>query len=186
MFQIVVVIGCLSGGTTAVAGHLTHNGFWNNGHTNTCFEYRLPIQNRHPYHAKPKPLTDEDHKAFSKWFSAYQKEAKRHGRNRAVHKFPYTSIWIPDAWERDFVLPLLVHRNVDDCAASLAKRHPSIKDPYGFALEAQEEILALHKERDWPMWEFGPNARIEDLEEIVGVSLDKQYFDRERIENGNA
>lgn len=191
MCRLVYVIGMVSGGTSAAAGILTNNGFYNTVHAQS-FESLDAVFALWPHFDRldsgfKKPIRPVDRGTIyiaEAVFEKFKRKAIAAGFDKAVMKAPGYPIWLPELFETDAVEPLLVWRDPDACAASMIKRHPprEYHDAKAQAIEAQTEIVRLHETYGWPMWKFSRDADIGELERLVGVPLPIQHFD-DRVEH---
>ena len=176
--RMVVVVGCPSGGTSAVTGTLTKNGYYNRGHKSPYFETGCAGKNMRAqmWGFPTRKAMVHDLHGVKKYFHAYTKEAVEAGFERAVVKMAWGPLWEPEIFDGTGVDVLLVHRDIESHAASIQRRNMH-KSPYWMAKIGQERILQLHAETGWPMFTFGKAASHEDLEATIGHPLPVRYFE---------
>lgn len=189
--RLVLIVGMPSGGTSATAGTLTRNGFYNRGDVKKTeewggqsgFETTLPVNICANIWAEPyREILPCDVYRIAQWAKAYKQEALDNGFDKAVAKQAGSIIYMAESYFGPNQLgvkiePLLVWRDPDACAASIRKRFSQVGAPKVVARYGQAKILRLHETYGWPMWRFGKGAKVEELEELLGVDLSEQHFD---------
>ena len=189
--KLVYIMSMPSSGTKATAGTLKNNGFWVSGHTSSfeCEEAYSVLWTRYGKKASDE-LPDKERgpsalKAAKKIFDDYKIDAANAGFDKCFMKSTWMPLWCPEIFLDCGVSPLLVWRDPDECALSLSNRGDLMGLTKG---RKSSEIIAqcrmghariewLHQRYDWPIWRFGKEAKISDLEAAVGESLPVKFFD---------
>lgn len=187
MTRILFITGMPSGGTTCAAQTLFRNG-WYRGRVLSAYErpdardifhnrsmFKMPGQGKPNGHVvEPEEYADR-----------LRREADRVGARRVMVKLPWIPLWEPDRLVAMGCDVLLVARDVDENAESLARRFSHVAPQAGrLALWGQTQIKALHDELGWPVWWFGHDGEHRQLEAAVGDRLPVEVFDPMRIRSG--
>jgi len=181
--KLVFVAGMPGGGTSAVAGILTKNGFWNRGHKDPYFEdHHASCLYTSTLWYKPSTLPDIDKTV--NYFQKYKQDAIGAGYDKAVVKIAWHMLWSPEILAQNDLDVLLIARDPITNGKSIVNRfgcRPGGRDAYELALEGQSRIKALSKIYNWNVWTFGKNSDIQELESILGVGLPNPWFKSEAI-----
>ena len=185
--RLIYIIGMPSGGTSCTAGILAKNGFYA-GKVTRYYEGAVARSFivRSQWQVKgDEPLKSTLH---SRTLIAhnFKQEALDAGYDKAVMKYPGSSIWQPELFEGNSlgvkIEPLLVYRDPKECALSIIDRFGK-ENALLIAERGQNEIKRLHEVKGWPMWTFSKQANVKELEGILGVDLPIDHFDPYRVVN---
>ena len=181
--KLVFVIGMPGGGTSAVAGILTKNGFWNRGYNDPYFEDRhAACLYTSTLWYKPSSLPDND--IVVNYFEKYNQDAIDAGYDKAVSKIAWHMLWSHEVLAKQDIEVLLVARDPITNGKSIVHRfgaRPGGRDAYELAAEGQHRIWWLNEKYGWPVWTFGKNSDIKDLESILGVGLPNKWFEGSKV-----
>jgi len=190
--RLIVVVGMPSGGTSCVAGTLTHNGFYNRDTgPRGSYQSPLPLSYCQGLWGLPsKALDEDDMVVVGQWALDHKLEALERGFDKAVQKMPGPPIWMPEMFGPNplgiKIEPLLVFREPRENAESIknAPHFHYVRDAEKHAARGQIEILKLHEKYNWPIWKFGKDSDIIELERLLNVPLPNKIFNPDRIKTG--
>jgi len=175
--RLTFVLGMPGGGTSATAGILTKNGFYNRKNDDRFFEDQKAacLYKSSLWHEPTERPTDDELALRRSYFDEYRVEASAKGYDRCVVKIAWHLLWEPETLVTAEVEPLLVSRDHVANGKSIANRFGR-GDAFELARRGQERIRDLHILYGWPVWKFGKTIDIQALEEIVGAPLPKEWF----------
>ena len=156
MARLTFVLGMPGGGTSATAGILTKNGFWNRQDDDRFFEDRRAacLYNSSLWRMPDHTSTDEEQATRTAYFNEYRAEATAKGYDRCIVKIAWHMLWEPQTLLLNDVEPLLVARNPVANGKSIANRFGR-SDAFDLAKMGQSRINDLHTMYGWPVWRFG-------------------------------
>ena len=208
--KLVIVMGHNSGGTSATTGTLVKNGFYGTDKTATDLNFEDPTirdifsdssKNRQRIsYFNPDIWRLYAVPTYCRWL---KKQALENGYDKAVVKYngfvmnydhigdlnyPLWSYLVTALESGMNITPLLLHRDPISTTNSWIKRRerngqPTIlfENTIQNTIKIQNNILWLHETYGWPMWEFGKNADISELEKLVGEPLPIKYYTPDRV-----
>jgi len=178
------IIGTQSGGTSATSGILAVNGY--ETFSRAPFFEAKAVRALYKKYANTKqyglnwtfypptaPIPAEEMRdCLAGMVENYYGDA-----TRAAIKVPGAMMWHPHLIDILNINPILVLRDSHEHSRSTARRS---RDP-AMAMQARRQIVTLAAQTGWPVWNFSKDAKIAELEDILGHKLPVPYFDPQRI-----
>lgn len=178
----IIIIGMVSGGTSAVGGALAANGWHPGDGYPPYFESHLlnqALMGDKDWFSSPPDVTTLDLEAV------LAEVEDRIGHDKFFLKAPGNAIYIGDKWAELDVQPLLVYRPWKNIRDSIARRGRGDWLAHEAELKGLvNRLKQLRSEHNWPYYEFGQPQDV--LAEALGVPLPEPWLEPSQIGNGRS